>query len=433
MKIRYRDFGVYLLVIVMTIAMLSSFGTSEKNGWVYFTFILIGAISFWGIVNTKLNISFRRNMNIFSYLFFFLAPWQQYSVGVSLWKNNGLRLLYNDELYIKTNIIIIISLFFYNIFSLKFEERFFSIDEKKQYVIILGKQSRIFVSMISFASLFLFLFSRKLRGLHNLSSMGEQIVNIIMFFPVCCLFLLVMAYPGWKQLVKRYSFWIVVLVIMIIFYPLSGTLARYLLFGTYIAILCMWFSNSKYKSTYFFIIFIGICFAFTGTRHLTNISNLTMILDFCHVDFDAHQILMTMVAYTDKEGIVFCKNIISALAFLIPRTVWQGKMINSGGIAVRYYGSWFTNVSAPLVGELYFALGWGGIILGAISLAYIFSKVDSWYNESNLFKKGTYCIFAGMAIYICRGSLLASMAYSLGLVLACYFISKIVQVKIMQQ
>ena len=73
-----------------------------------------------------------------------------------------------------------------------------------------------------------------------------------------------------------------------------------------------------------------------------------------------------------------------------------------------------------------------GILLicaGAFTLvAYIFSKIDSWNSETHLMKKGTFCIFSGMAIYISRGSLLASMAYTLGLVLSCYVISKVVHV-----
>lgn len=430
MKIKTKNLLVYLGIILATILILNSFGEPKGSPIVYVTLSIIGFISFFFSAHTKLNICIRRNINIFAYVFFFLAPWQQYTMDSILWESNGLRLQYPDELRLKTNFIIIICLLLYNVSSEFFEKRESARKSEAMYEIHLSGQSKKIISVICVISLLLVIVSGKLFGADNVesSSLTDQLWNIVMFFPVCCLYIIAMAYPDRKNLVRKNVFWVVLVTIAIIYFPLFGVMARFLLFGTYISILCLWFSKAKYNSYYFLLMFLGLCFAFSSLRHLSNLTNLSFIVDFIHPDFDAYQIMMTLIKYTENKGIVFGRNVVSALAFLIPRSIWKGKFANSGGIAINYYGSWFTNVSSPLFGEFYFAFGWLGVMAGPILVAYIFSKIDSWNSETHLMKKGTFCIFSGMAIYISRGSLLASMAYTLGLVLSCYVISKVVHV-----
>lgn len=432
-KIKRRDLFGYLVIILLTIGILCSIGIPKGNPIVYVMLLVIGALSFFFSVHTRLNISVQRNINIFSYVFFFLAPWQQYVNGDVIWQENGLIIDYTDQLYIKTSGLIIVCLIVYNISSEYFTRtRLLKNKKKITYKGKLSKKGEKNICLICFLSLIVCIVSGRLFVKDDSSSFMDQMWNIVMFFPVDCLFILGMVYPDKKLLKRKMAFWFVITSVIILYFPLYGSMARFLLFGTYISILCLYFSKVKYKSYYFIILFLGLCYAFSGLRHLSSVSNLVqgLAVDFVHPDYDAYQIMMTLVKYTDEKGFVFGKNIISALAFLVPRSIWHGKLLNSGGIAVNYYGSWFTNVSSPLFGELYFALGWLGVFIGSILIAYIFSEIDSWNEESHLIKRGTYCIFSGMAIYICRGSLLASISYALALVLSCYFISKIVHVKV---
>lgn len=434
MKVRRLDFLVYLFIVVSTALMLCSFGMKQGGAGVYLSLLIIGTISFVGAVHTDSSINIKRTVNIFSYIFFFVAPWQQYTEGVSLWAMNGLTVNYDNELYLKANVVIIVFLLVFNgvYANCKKKDNSYieTIDTAHTYRV--SKQSKYILMLISAASVFLLLVTGNLTGSGlkiGDSSINSQFWNMIRFFPVCAIILYAIAYGDIRHLIKHKSFNVIFICFCIIYFPFWGNVARFLLLGTYVVILALFFNHYKNKSLYFLLYYIGFAVGFSAIRKATSITAvLNFHINFCHVDFDAHQILMTLIKYTDEQGVVFGKNILSALAFLIPRSVWQGKMLNSGGIAASYYGSWFTNVSSPIVGELYFSLKWVGILLGAMLLAKISHKLDDWSGSYFLMKRGAYCIVVGMTVYICRGSLIACMAFTLGLILALFFIDKIASV-----
>lgn len=435
MKVRKLDFLVYIFIIVSTILLLISFGIRQGGLVVYLSFVLVGIISFIEAVHTNSNINIKRTVNIFSYIFFFIAPWQQYTENVSLWSVNGLALNYDESLYLKANLIIIIALIFFNYAYNYFQKKNITTleqrEESVQYVV--SKQSKFILLAISTISFLILIATGNLMGnglVIGDSSINSQLWNMIRFFPVCAIILYAMAYGDMRHMLKHKSFDFILIFFLIIYFPFWGNMARFMLLGTYVVILALLFEKNKNKSLYFLLYYVGFIVGFSSIRRATSINVLMNInINFCHVDFDAHQILMTLIKYTDEQGIVFGKNIISALAFIIPRSIWNGKMLNSGGIVANYYGSWFTNVSSPLFGELYFALKWLGVVVGAIILAFVALKIDSWNKSMNLMKRGTFCIAVGMTIYICRGSLIASMAFTLGLLLALFIISKVAKVK----
>lgn len=209
MKIKTKNLLVYLGIILATILILNSFGEPKGSPIVYVTLSIIGFISFFFSAHTKLNICIRRNINIFSYVFFFLAPWQQYTMDSILWESNGLRLQYPDELRLKTNFIIIICLLLYNVSSEFFEKRESARKSEAMYEIHLSGQSKKIISVICVISLLLVIVSGKLFGADNVesSSLTDQLWNIVMFFPVCCLYIIAMAYPDRKNLVRKNVFW----------------------------------------------------------------------------------------------------------------------------------------------------------------------------------------------------------------------------------
>lgn len=435
MKVRKLDFVIYIFIIASTIWLLTSFGIRQGEIEVYLSFVLVGIISFIEAVHTSSNINIKRTVNIFSYIFFFIAPWQQYTENVSLWSGNGLSLKYDDSLYLKANLIIIVSLGLFNgVYNYCHKKDITMLEQREEVVqYVVSKQSKFILTAISTISFLILGVTGNLMG-NGLtigdSSINSQLWNMIRFFPVCAIVLYAMAYGDMRHMMKYKSFDFILIIFLIIYFPFWGNMARFLLLGTYVVILALLFKNNKNKSLYFLLFYVGFIVGFSSIRRATSISALMNVsINFCHVDFDAHQILMTLIKYTDEQGMVFGKNIISALAFIIPRSIWSGKMLNSGGIAASYYGSWFTNVSSPFFGELYFSLKWLGVVVGSIVLAFVALKIDSWDESLNLMKRGTFCIAVGMTIYICRGSLIASMAFTLGLILALFIISKVAKVE----
>lgn len=434
MKVRRLDFLVYVFIAVSTVLLLCSFGMKQGGVEVYLSFLIIGFVSFIGAVHTESCINIKRTVNIFSYIFFFIAPWQQYTEGVSLWAMNGLMVNYDNALYLKANILIILFLFVFNgvYYSSKRKNNRVTKKIDGSYTYRVSKQSKYILMLISVASVLLLLVTGNLTGSGlNIgdSSINSQLWNMIRFFPVCAIILYAIAYGDIRHLVKHKSFVVIFICFCVIYFPFWGNVARFLLLGTYVVILALFFNRYKNKSVYFLLYYVGFAVGFSSIRKATSITAvLNFHINFCHVDFDAHQILMTLIKYTDEQGIVLGKNILSALAFLIPRSIWQGKMLNSGGIATSYYGSWFTNVSSPIVGELYFALKWIGVFLGAVLLAKISHILDGWSESQILMKRGAYCIVVGMTIYICRGALLPCMSFTLGLILALFIIDKMATV-----
>lgn len=434
MKVRKLDFVVYIFIIASTIWLLTSFGIRQGGIEVYLSFALVGIISFIEAVHTSSNINIKRTVNIFSYIFFFIAPWQQYTENVSLWSGNGLSLRYDNSSYLKANLIIIISLGLFNgVYNYYHKKNITRLEQQEVAQYVVSKQSKFILTAISTISFLILGVTGNLMG-NGLtigdSSINSQLWNMIRFFPVCAIILYAMAYGDMRHMIKHKSFDFILIIFLIIYFPFWGNMARFLLLGTYVVILALLFNDNKNKSLYFLLFYVGFIVGFSSIRRATSINALMNVnINFCHVDFDAHQILMTLIKYTDEQGMVFGKNIISALAFIIPRSIWNGKMLNSGGIAASYYGSWFTNVSSPFFGELYFSLKWLGVVIGSIVLAFVALKIDSWDESLNLMKRGTFCIVVGMTIYICRGSLIASMAFTLGLILALFIISKVAKVK----
>ena len=429
------DNVVYGFILITTIAFTTNINYENKSPLVIITFYIIGLFSFFSIVSSKKNISIFRTAHIFNYIFLFLAPLHQYLTvgGQSLWKGNGVFLFYSDSLYLKTNLIIISGLLIFNIaYMLKTTKKGNNNDKliKKQVkrtFSYLSNKSRITLLIVSTLSLIYLILT------NNLTSSGEiigdgkiyaQVINIVRYFPVCSTILYLIYYNSdFNVLKKDKSFLAILFEVVLIFFPFWGNMPRFLLFGTYIVLISELFTNSKNKSFYFLLFFVGFSLDFSALKHFSNLfAFLTIKMNYNHLDFDAYQLLMSIVSYTDNVKKTYGLNILSALMFLIPRSIWGNKMDATGGIVISYYGSWFKNVSAPYIGELYFAFGWLGVIIGSVVTGIIVKTIDSW-NESKLFiKKGVFCILCGMTIYISRGSLLPTMAFTLGIILSLVFI-----------
>lgn len=433
-RMKLVDFVIYLFIAISSLGIVVPATAEDKNIFVYGSFLLIGGISFYGSINTANTINIARTVNIFSYVFFFLAPWQQYSTGANLWAGNGLSINFTDDLYLKANMIIIISLLFFNVtyFRLRKHDEIFNDCDNRMDISAHGnRKTLLLISIASFSAL---LISGNLTGngieIGN-TSVNSQLWNMVRFTVVCGLVVYDTIYDNKREMAKDQSFKILMILFVLIFFPFWGNMARFLLLGAYVVVLALWLHTTKYKSWYFLMFYLGFVYLFSSMRLAESISVLQgMKMNFLHVDYDAYQMLMTVIQYTDDTGIVFGKNILSALSFIIPRSIWLGKLPNSGGLAASYYGSWFTNVSSPLFGELYFASGWLGVVIGSIALGDIARKIDGWRISRSIWKKGAFCTTVGMTVYICRGALLASMSFTLGLLLTVWIMSKIAKVKI---
>lgn len=126
-------------------------------------------------------------------------------------------------------------------------------------------------------------------------------------------------------------------------------------------------------------------------------------------DFDGFQSVINVVMYTESAGFQFGRNLLSAILFFVPRSVWAGKTPGTGVDAARAVGYEFTNISAPLPAELFVDFGYIGLVAGALAFGIFISKLDQLYVRS---RQENYVagllfvsVFSGYLFIILRGSL----------------------------
>lgn len=428
---------LYACIIVHSIVFIMKHYYGERSSIVYAGFIIIGLLSFYGAVREKQCISINKIVYIFSYIFFFLAPWQQYSEGSRpMWP--GVFLHYSDQLYLKANLAIGLFLIFFLITSILFKKK--TIDSARSVDVFwpgtLTIRTRCILTIASIGALFLLLFSGNLEGHGMLVSnvnVNFQLLSMLRFVPGYALLVYGTVYnrknpvDRIKSILQCKETLLILVCFFIIYNPLYGWSSRMKWMIPFTIILAMLFYDCKLNSLLFFIMYSVLVILFTSLKQIT-LSSIDWRVFFGNTnlnyyDYDAYQLLMTIISYTDEMGITHGKNLLSALAFIIPRSIWTGKMDATGSLAITFWGSAEWNVSAPLVSELYFSGKWIGCIIGAIVLAILFSIIDRWCESNSIIKRGVFCILSGEILYICRGALLPTLSFTLGMLLPLFVVA----------
>lgn len=140
-------------------------------------------------------------------------------------------------------------------------------------------------------------------------------------------------------------------------------------------------------------------------------------MDFLNdINFDASQILMATI----KAGFIsYGEQLLGALLFFFPRQFWPGKPVGSGSTLVEIMHGNFHNVSMPFFGEGFVNFGYVGILLFTVFLAWLCARMDAlyWYKwrQNADVRRGYYLILLGAMIFIMRGDLMSSLAYTVGI------------------
>jgi len=141
------------------------------------------------------------------------------------------------------------------------------------------------------------------------------------------------------------------------------------------------------------------------------------------MDFDAFSLICHTIWHVDYHGLSYGENILNAILFFVPRTLWPTKMEITPYYLMdslsTYRGLWSYNLSEPLIAEGYFAFGFVGIIL--ITLAYL---RFAWFLELNAGEdrlRVTYlfCSAAPPLLFVLlRGSLMVGISVIVGHLIA---------------
>lgn len=388
-------------------------------------FILLILISFFIVFGDRYNYSINKIFYLYSYFFLGIAPILQYSHNINFWTNKDIL----EKEYLKLNIILIISLMFYQILYYLFSKRKnsklenyflknFSLKNKKikKSLLIILPLLVLFLTLyrlnFNFSLLF---FKTSLRSnlLSKYSKINSLIYdNFIAIIPFICLVI-------FKILKIKNKIIEICLLIIFLLVNFPTALSRYAVARVYIPIILLY---SKILRKYFmlnFTIIFGLLYLFpflNQFRYFKSFESIKFNLDFrmfLEGHFDSYQNFLRVIS---ENIITNGKQLLGVILFWIPRSIWKEKPIGSGALLADKADFIFSNIAMNYFGEGYINFGYIGIILFVIFIAYINARFDKLYwdcREKNYFVV-FYLIMLSMEIFILRGDLISSFAYLVG-------------------
>lgn len=134
-------------------------------------------------------------------------------------------------------------------------------------------------------------------------------------------------------------------------------------------------------------------------------------------DFDAYEMGVHTARYVEKEGITWGKQLLGPLLFWIPRSLWKGKPVGSGGMVADYFSYPQVNLSCPLPFEGYINFSVIGLIVFANLIGILFSLLDEYHWKVSTAKSydiisAYYPFLLGFGFFAMRGDLMSSFSYT---------------------
>lgn len=202
-------------------------------------------------------------------------------------------------------------------------------------------------------------------------------------------------------------------------------MSRNMLASFYAGLLIIMIDKSRKGRWFSLIILGGLVLVFPAVeafRLITNLQNhsvFDLILSsfqttYLAGHYDAHQMFISIQDYVSNYGLTWGRQLLGALLFFIPRSIWPGKPTGTGHTVFTALQHSFTNVSAPLVAESYVNFGVAGIILFAFVLGALLRILDSRYwKNSNPYSliRFLYPFSMFQFFFLLRGDMISGFSY----------------------
>jgi len=427
-KSEVLDYTIYIGLIALVLIDFIDCISSADSFIVVCSFIPIVTLCIYAFLKSTGFVTIDQMMYVFVFMFCYYTPLHQYIEGANIHNFSQ----YTDGDYLFANFIIILFFLIY-LFVRKYGNKNKWVGKYKLNIRVNSNVLFVFsvLSIISIAWLYLnhALFSLSdTSGYNEGDSLSIIIVKILRFIPVAALLLTLMSIKdktiSGKKALRHILLTAISGICIVIFFPINGTLSRYLLFGTYLMIIHTVFERSPHKSYIIVAAFLGFYFVFPAFNFF-KYNTLSDIGAFrfggfkaSFNDYDAYQMLMQAIHYVRDYGILWCKNIITAIGCIVPRSIWTGKLSHSGALLADSYGGSFNNLSCPIFAEYYLAFG----IPGVMFFSFIFAEIINYFETANRtrdsFFRAMYSISVGMIIPYARGALLPMTSFWVCLIIA---------------
>ncbi len=429
----------YLLAIVFFLFLIY-FGIFRiqkiPNFFFLFTNLFIIFFTFFLILKNKRNFSLKNIVYIFILIFFGLSPLYQINTNFYTW---GIFLTEKETII--SNITIILILFIIHLLSrplyfsksskLKMSNKIFSEEIKKfKFTMPISYQFYIF---FFFLLLFFLLFQSYNFNFINFLYRSGEVDNGFIWNQTAYLFFSYLIRPLIFNLFivfffikNRVNFLFYIISIFSIFAVFPTGVPRFFaatMYLTFIFILINLYS--KKDISLFFVILIGLIFIFPLLDIFRWFSSNSSLVDYnFNIDlhsgnFDAYGMFTLAL---NRGNVLFGKNILTAIFFFIPRSLWLNKEIGSGALISENLSLDLDNVSMPYFAEGYLAFGFFGLITFVIILSRLIYKIDDKFyttlvdcDNKNPMIFIIYLNLLFLLFFIMRGDLLSSFAYLIGI------------------
>ncbi len=300
-----------------------------------------------------------------------------------------------------------------------------------------GVYLSIYLSFIIFIC-FLFVFGVKnllIRGAYRAVLISIPYNPLMIIIDKLLRFIPLLSFTGLIILKNRWinkrEWWILLIASILINLLVNNPLAtpRYWAGTIILGFAAMLFRKRKRgKGCIAAILFIGILFIFPLSHVLRHRTAETVSLSdfrlsgpktaYTSPHFDAYEMSVHTIEYVAKEGITWGKQLSGPLLFWIPRALWKGKPVGSGGAVAIYFSYPQINLSCPLPFEGYINFGVIGLIVFAVLIGVLFSSLDEYHwkvstADSTELISAYYPFFLGFSLLAMRGDLMSSFSYTI--------------------
>jgi hypothetical protein len=264
-----------------------------------------------------------------------------------------------------------------------------------------------------------------------LDPVNQATIQLSRSLSFCALILSIHLFKGNKSPASIISLFISTAIFGLINFP--PALARFILFGYVISMFILFYPTSTYwkKLTSIILYPAGILTILPYIDHLTR-GNTRKDFAFSpgnyviySGDLDSFQSIINIYNWISRDGVQFGRQLLSSLLFFIPREMWEGKSYPTGAIAALNNGYSYSNISAPIPGELFSDFGWLGLIFAGVATGLIVGAIDRTANSNQgRFHTMALCAtLAGFAAILFRGSLMSILGPVALTVLSCRLLS----------
>ena len=133
-----------------------------------------------------------------------------------------------------------------------------------------------------------------------------------------------------------------------------------------------------------------------------------------NADFDCFQQVANTVVYVTNYGLTGGRQLLGAVLFWVPRSIWLDKPMGSGQLVAQQFGYGYTNLSSPLWAEAYINAGIIGLIVVLLLYGVVTSLLQNAYIASYKQKPSLIAalvpILAAYQIFFLRGDLINGVA-----------------------